>query len=62
MADGCAVKVPGSITFEIVKHLVDDIVTITEGELENAMKDLLQRGKVVVEGAGALKHSRSSFR
>ncbi|EIA20610.1 bifunctional threonine ammonia-lyase/L-serine ammonia-lyase TdcB [Listeria fleischmannii] len=54
MADGCAVKVPGVITFEIVRELVDTIVTVTEDELESAMKDLLQRGKAVVEGAGAL--------
>ena len=54
IADGCAVKIPGNLTFEIVKELVDDIVTVSEEELEVAMKDLLQRGKAVVEGAGAL--------
>ncbi|OUB25530.1 threonine ammonia-lyase, partial [Bacillus thuringiensis serovar pirenaica] len=54
IADGCAVKTPGNLTFEIVKKLVDDIVTVSEEELEVAMKDLLQRGKAVVEGAGAL--------
>ncbi|WP_020059049.1 bifunctional threonine ammonia-lyase/L-serine ammonia-lyase TdcB [Bacillus sp. 123MFChir2] len=54
IADGCAVKIPGTLTFEIVEELVDDIVTVSEDELEVAMKDLLQRGKAVVEGAGAL--------
>ncbi|HDX9689460.1 TPA: bifunctional threonine ammonia-lyase/L-serine ammonia-lyase TdcB [Bacillus thuringiensis] len=54
IADGCAVKIPGNLTFEIVKKLVDDIVTVSEEELEVAMKDLLQRGKAFVEGAGAL--------
>ncbi|WP_100619022.1 bifunctional threonine ammonia-lyase/L-serine ammonia-lyase TdcB [Bacillus cereus] len=54
IADGCAVKIPGNLTFEIVRDLVDDIVTVSEEELEVAMKDLLQRGKAVVEGAGAL--------
>ena len=54
IADGCAVKVPGVITFEIVKQIVDEIVTVSEEELEVAMKDLLQRGKAVVEGAGSL--------
>ncbi|MCU7390814.1 bifunctional threonine ammonia-lyase/L-serine ammonia-lyase TdcB [Bacillus sp. ST24] len=54
IADGCAVKTPGNLTFEIVKNLVDEIVTVSEEELEVAMKDLLQRGKAVVEGAGAL--------
>lgn len=54
LADGCAVKIPGKMTFEVVKELVDDIVTVSEDELEVAMKDLMQRGKAVVEGAGAL--------
>ncbi|PFE23047.1 threonine ammonia-lyase [Bacillus thuringiensis] len=54
IADGCAVKIPGNLTFEIVKDLIDEIVTVSEEELEVAMKDLLQRGKAVVEGAGAL--------
>ncbi|MGN4865581.1 MULTISPECIES: bifunctional threonine ammonia-lyase/L-serine ammonia-lyase TdcB [Bacillus cereus group] len=54
IADGCAVKIPGNLTFDIVKNLVDEIVTVSEEELEVAMKDLMQRGKAVVEGAGAL--------
>ncbi|MDA2649990.1 bifunctional threonine ammonia-lyase/L-serine ammonia-lyase TdcB [Bacillus cereus] len=54
IADGCAVKIPGNLTFKIVKDLVDEIVTVSEEELEVAMKDLMQRGKAVVEGAGAL--------
>lgn len=54
IADGCAVKVPGDITFEIVNELVDDIVLVSEEQIKMALKDLMQRGKVVVEGAGAL--------
>lgn len=54
MADGTAVKVPGELTFKVVKELVNEIITVTEEEIEVSMKDLLQRGKVVVEGAGAL--------
>ncbi|MFV0246391.1 MAG: bifunctional threonine ammonia-lyase/L-serine ammonia-lyase TdcB [Mycoplasmatales bacterium] len=54
VADGTAVKYPGELTFEIVKELVDEIVTVSEEELELAMKDLMQRCKQVVEGAGAL--------
>ncbi|WP_088072507.1 bifunctional threonine ammonia-lyase/L-serine ammonia-lyase TdcB [Gottfriedia luciferensis] len=54
IADGCSVKVPGKLTYEIVKELVNEIVTVTEEEIEVSMKDLLQRGKAVVEGAGAL--------
>ena len=54
LADGCAVKVPGEMTFAVVKELVDEIVLVSETEIELALKDLLQRGKAVVEGAGAL--------
>lgn len=54
MADGCAVKVPGDLTFEVVQELVDEIVTVNEEQIALALKDLLQRGKAVVEGSGAL--------
>lgn len=54
IADGCAVKVPGTLTYEVASKLVDDIITVSEEELELAMKDLMQRGKAVVEGAGAM--------
>ncbi len=54
LADGCAVQIPGKITFEITKQLVDNIVTVSESEIEVAMKDLMQRGKAIVEGSGAL--------
>lgn len=54
LADGTAVQTPGNITFDITTELVDDVVTVSEEELESSMKDLLQRGKAVVEGSGAL--------
>lgn len=54
IADGCAVEFPGNLTFEVVEELVDDMVTVSEQEIELAMKDLIQRTKIVVEGAGAL--------
>jgi threonine dehydratase len=54
IADGCAVATPGTLTYAVVKELVDDIVTVSEDELALAMKDLMQRGKIVVEGSGAL--------
>ncbi len=54
LADGCAVQVPGDMTFAVTKELVDDIVAVSESEIELAMKDLMQRGKAVVEGSGAL--------
>ncbi|MQS76482.1 bifunctional threonine ammonia-lyase/L-serine ammonia-lyase TdcB [Companilactobacillus halodurans] len=54
LADGTDVATPGDITFPIVSQLVDEIVLVNEDEIAGAMKDLLQRTKVVAEGAGAL--------
>ncbi|WP_159721832.1 bifunctional threonine ammonia-lyase/L-serine ammonia-lyase TdcB [Enterococcus sp. CSURQ0835] len=54
IADGCAVEYPGNLTFDVVEALVDDMVTVSETEIELAMKDLIQRTKIVVEGAGGL--------
>jgi len=53
-ADGCFVKVPGEITFSIVQELVDTIVSVSEEEIKLALKNLMQKDNVVVEGAGAL--------
>ena len=54
LADGCAVKTPGNITFEIVKKLVDQIITVTEDEIATAITLLSDAGKIVAEGAGAM--------
>ena len=53
LAEGIAVKEPGSITGEIIERLVDDIVLVSERALEQAVSLLLQIEKTVVEGAGA---------
>ena len=54
LADGTDVATPGDITYGIVKNLVDEIVLVSEEDISKAMKDLMQRTKVVAEGAGAL--------
>ena len=54
LSDGCDVSRPGRITYEIVKKLVTDIVLVSEDEIRNSMVALIQRNKVVTEGAGAL--------
>jgi threonine dehydratase len=54
IADGIAVKQIGEITFPIVQRTVDEIVTVTEEEIANAILLLLEREKTVVEGAGAV--------
>lgn len=54
IADGIAVKNPGDITFDIIKKYVDDIITVTDVEIAQAMYHLLQRAKIVVEPSGAV--------
>ncbi len=53
LAEGIAVKAPGKITAPIVQSLVDDILLVTEPEIENAVSHLITIEKTVVEGAGA---------
>jgi threonine dehydratase len=53
LAEGIAVKEPGMLTRRIVKALVRDILLVDEPMLEHAVELLLERQKLVVEGAGA---------
>ena len=53
LAEGIAVKSPGRITSEIVRALVDDIVLVTESQIEHAVSLLITIEKTVTEGAGA---------
>lgn len=54
VADGIKVKEPGVNTFEMCSKYVDDIVTVTEDEIANAILTLIEKYKVVSEGAGAV--------
>jgi len=53
IAEGIAVGQPGRITQAIVRRLVDDLVLVDEGDIEQAVLMLLEIEKTVVEGAGA---------
>jgi threonine dehydratase len=53
LAEGIAVKTPGKITTEIVRRLVDEILLVTEDQIEHALASLITIEKTVVEGAGA---------
>jgi threonine dehydratase len=53
LAEGIAVKSPGRITTEIIRSLVDDIVLVSEDQIERAVAMLIAIEKTVVEGAGA---------
>jgi threonine dehydratase len=53
IADGIAVKKPSELTGSILRETLEDIVTVTDEEISEAMVLLLERAKLVVEGAGA---------
>jgi threonine dehydratase len=54
LADGIVVKRLGEHTFPVIEALVDDIVTVEEEEIAQAIVSLMEKGKLVVEGAGAV--------
>jgi threonine dehydratase len=54
IADGIAVSRPGDLNFEIVRRMVDQVVTVTEDDMAQALLVLLERAKLVVEPAGAV--------
>jgi threonine dehydratase len=54
IADGIAVKVPSELTMPLLEDLLDDIVSVTDEEISEAIVLLLERAKLVVEGAGAV--------
>lgn len=53
IADGIAVKRPGDLTLALVERWVDDLVTVEDEAIAAAMVLMVERGKLVVEGAGA---------
>ena len=54
IADGIAVKKPGELTYEICSKYVDEIVTVSDDEIAAAILALMERYKLVTEGAGAV--------
>jgi threonine dehydratase len=54
IADGIAVKDPSDFTMPLLEELLDDIVSVTDEEISEAIVLLLERAKLVVEGAGAV--------
>jgi threonine dehydratase len=53
IADGIAVKRPGDLTFQIIEKYVDELITVSDTEISHAAYLMLQRGKLLVEPAGA---------
>jgi threonine dehydratase len=54
IADGIALKRPGELTLPLLRELLDELVTVTEDEIADAMVFLAERSKLVAEGAGAV--------
>ena len=61
IADGIAVKKPGELTFEMVKQYVDDIALVTEDEIAAAILALIEKQKMIAEGAGAVSVAAAMF-
>ena len=60
-ADGIAVKHPGDTTFSMVEKYVDDIVTVTEDEIATAILTMIEKQKLISEGAGAVSVAAAMF-
>lgn len=61
IADGIAVKEPGTHTFDICSKYVDDVVTVTDDEISTAILSLIEQQKLVAEGAGAVSVAAAMF-
>ncbi len=61
IADGIAVKRPGDLTYEICEKYVDKIVSVTDDEISAAILALMEKHKLVTEGAGAVAVAAAMF-
>ena len=61
IADGIAVKEPGELTYSLCQQYVDGIVTVTDDEICAAILMLLERHKMISEGAGAVSLAAAMF-
>ena len=60
-ADGIAVKEPGDLTYELISEYVDDMITVTEDEIATAILTLIEKQKLIAEGAGAVAVAAAMF-
>ena len=54
IADGIAVKQPGDLTFDLISKYVDEIATVSDDEISAAILKVMEKHKLVAEGAGAV--------
>lgn len=60
-ADGTAVKLPGELTYSLCEKYVDEIITVSEDEIASAVLTLIEKEKMISEGAGALSVAAIMF-
>ena len=61
IADGLAVKQPGENTFKLINEYVDDIALVSEDEISSAILTLIEKQKMIAEGAGAVSVAAAMF-
>lgn len=61
IADGIAVKEPGTLTFKLCSEYVDDIVSVTDDQISAAILALIEKQKMISEGAGAVSLAAVMF-
>lgn len=61
IADGIAVKQPGEHTFELISKYVDDIALVSDDEIASAILALIEKQKMIAEGAGAVSVAAAMF-
>lgn len=61
ITDGIRVKKPGTLTYELCKQYVDEVVTVTDDETAAAILALMERQKLITEGAGAVAAAAVMF-
>ena len=61
IADGIAVKKPGNLTYQLCSQYVDEVVTVSDDEISAAILALMEKHKLVTEGAGAVGVAAAMF-
>jgi threonine dehydratase len=61
IADGLRTPIPGKLTFPIIRELVEEILLVSEEEIQAAVKFLLTRMKILVEPSGAVSAAAVLF-
>lgn len=61
IADGIAVKEPGTLTFKLCSDYVDDVVSVTDDQISAAILALIEKQKMIAEGAGAVSLAAVMF-